>query len=182
MTTTLPELKWKRTLKGHYRKVIQIKVKKRLVTKLSPWLENELLRVSNSLWFYFIVFQFDLSSLPTILDRIFRTKWRSPVKQDRKRKVWHLFLHVFNCYCQRLISWGGNGHWAMCPYKFEIFLILANFLRSIAFFFFFFVWALSPPIVFSRSATREATRTPSLLHYMSSFVLPVVNRNRTKIL
>ena len=31
----------------------------------------------------------------TILERIFGTKWRNPVKLDRKRKVWYLFLLVF---------------------------------------------------------------------------------------
>ena len=31
----------------------------------------------------------------TIADKIFGTKWTNPVKLDRKRKVWYLFLHVF---------------------------------------------------------------------------------------
>ena len=31
----------------------------------------------------------------TIPDKIFGTKWSNPVKLDRKRKVWHLFLRVF---------------------------------------------------------------------------------------
>ena len=31
----------------------------------------------------------------TIPDKIFGTKWSNPVKLDRKRKVWYLFLHVF---------------------------------------------------------------------------------------
>ena len=30
--------------------------------------------------------------LPTIPDKIFGTKWSNPVKLDRKRKVWYLFL------------------------------------------------------------------------------------------
>ena len=40
----------------------------------------------------------------TILDKIFGTKWSKPVKLDRKRKVWYLFLGVFNCYLQSLSS------------------------------------------------------------------------------
>ena len=31
----------------------------------------------------------------TILDKIFGTKWSNPVKLDRERKVWYLFLCVF---------------------------------------------------------------------------------------
>ena len=31
----------------------------------------------------------------TIPDKIFGTKWRNPVKLDRRRKVWYLFLRVF---------------------------------------------------------------------------------------
>ena len=31
----------------------------------------------------------------TILDNIFGTKWSNLVKQDRKRKVWYLFLCDF---------------------------------------------------------------------------------------
>ena len=31
----------------------------------------------------------------TIPDKIFGTKWSNPVKLDRKRKVWYLFLPVF---------------------------------------------------------------------------------------
>ena len=31
----------------------------------------------------------------TILDKIFGTKWSNPVKLDRKRKIWYLFMHVF---------------------------------------------------------------------------------------
>ena len=37
-----------------------------------------------------------------IPDRIFGTKWSNPVKLDRKRKVWYLFLRV---YWQSLSSW-----------------------------------------------------------------------------
>ena len=32
---------------------------------------------------------------PTILDKIFGTKWGNPVKLDRKRKVSYLFLSAF---------------------------------------------------------------------------------------
>ena len=32
---------------------------------------------------------------PTIPDKIFGTKWTNPVKLDRIRKVWYLFLRVF---------------------------------------------------------------------------------------
>ena len=31
----------------------------------------------------------------TIPDKMFETKWSNPVKLDRKRKVWYLFLRVF---------------------------------------------------------------------------------------
>ena len=31
----------------------------------------------------------------TIPDKIFGTKWNNPVKLDRRRKVWYLFLRVF---------------------------------------------------------------------------------------
>ena len=31
----------------------------------------------------------------TIPKKIFGTKWSNPVKLDRKRKVWYLFLRVF---------------------------------------------------------------------------------------
>ena len=34
-------------------------------------------------------------SVTTIPDKIFGTKWSNPVKLDRKRKVWYLFLRVF---------------------------------------------------------------------------------------
>ena len=39
----------------------------------------------------------------TITDKIFGTKWRNPVKLDRKKKF-GFFLLFFNCYYQRLIS------------------------------------------------------------------------------
>ena len=58
-------------------------------------------------------------------------------------------------------------HWAMAPPKFEIFLVFPYFPRS---------------QLLSRSATREATRMPSLLYQMSRFVLLVVNRICTKTL
>ena len=35
------------------------------------------------------------SKKPTIPDKIVGTKWSNPVKMDRKKKVWYLFLHVF---------------------------------------------------------------------------------------
>ena len=34
-------------------------------------------------------------NLRTIPDKIFGTKWSNPVNLDRKRKVWYLFLRVF---------------------------------------------------------------------------------------
>ena len=33
--------------------------------------------------------------LNTILDKIFGTKWSNPVKMERERKLWYLFLRVF---------------------------------------------------------------------------------------
>ena len=67
---------------------------------------------------------------PTILDKIFVTKQWNPVKTDRNRKLWYLFLRGFNCYRQGLISWGGTGGWAICPVRFEISLIFRQFQRS----------------------------------------------------
>ena len=31
----------------------------------------------------------------TIPEKIFGTKWNNPVKWDKRRKVWYLFLRVF---------------------------------------------------------------------------------------
>ena len=31
----------------------------------------------------------------TIPDKIFETKWRNPIKLERKKKVWYLFLCAF---------------------------------------------------------------------------------------
>ena len=36
-----------------------------------------------------------LACAATIADKIFGTKWSNPVKLDRNRKVWYLFLHGF---------------------------------------------------------------------------------------
>ena len=33
--------------------------------------------------------------LPTISDKIFGSKWNNPVKLERRRKVWYLYLRVF---------------------------------------------------------------------------------------
>ena len=35
-----------------------------------------------------------LPTRATIPDKIFGTKWSNPVKLDRKRKVWYMFLNV----------------------------------------------------------------------------------------
>ena len=47
----------------------------------------------------FHLFLFDVhqenKTLTTIPEKIFGTKWSNPVKLDRKRKVWYLFLRVF---------------------------------------------------------------------------------------
>ena len=32
---------------------------------------------------------------PAIPDKTFGTKWINPVKLERKRKVWYLFLQIF---------------------------------------------------------------------------------------
>ena len=40
----------------------------------------------------FIMIFRDVSTIP---DKIFGTKWSNPVKLDRRRKVWYLFLRVF---------------------------------------------------------------------------------------
>ena len=60
----------------------------------------------------------------TILGKIFGTKWRNPVKLDRKRKFQYLLLRFFDCYRQSLISGRET------PPKFEVFLIFPYFLRS----------------------------------------------------
>ena len=46
----------------------------------------------------------------TILGKIFGTKWRNPVKLDRKRKFQYLLLRFFDCYRQSLISGRETGH------------------------------------------------------------------------
>ena len=48
--------------------------------------------------------QYKRVPVPTILDKIFGTKWSNPVKLDMKRQVWYLYLCVFNCYSQSLKS------------------------------------------------------------------------------
>ena len=39
-----------------------------------------------------------------IQGKIFGRKCSNPLKLNRKRKVWHLLLHVFNCYSKNRIS------------------------------------------------------------------------------
>ena len=93
-----------------------------------------------------------LKTLETILQ-----SWAKYLEQNReiqsswtgKEKFDIYFCVFFHCYCQ------------MSPPKFEIFLIFPYFLRS---------------YVLSRSATREATHIPSLLYWISRFVLLLVNR------
>ena len=48
--------------------------------------------------------------IPRFPDKIFETKWRDPVKLDRKRKVCYLFLRLFYWYCRCLTSWTKTGH------------------------------------------------------------------------
>ena len=67
------------------------------------------------------------------MEKEFGTKLRNPVKFDRARKVWYLFLlffFFFDYYCQTLISWREAGRYAMSTPKFGIFLITLNFQRS----------------------------------------------------
>ena len=47
----------------------------------------------------------------TILDKIFGTKWRNPVKLDRARKVWYLLLRVFWLLLLKFNFW--NEDWAL---------------------------------------------------------------------
>ena len=56
-----------------------------LILKYSPDAQTS----TYSMIFYHIL------SHSTIPDTIFGTKWSNPVKLDRKRKVWYLFLGVF---------------------------------------------------------------------------------------
>ena len=44
-------------------------------------------------------------------------KWNNPVKLERKRKVWDVFLRFFNCYRQSLSSWRETRHQALCSPK-----------------------------------------------------------------
>ena len=39
-----------------------------------------------------------------IQGKIFGRKCSNPLKLNRERKVWHLLLHVFNCYSKNRIS------------------------------------------------------------------------------
>ena len=43
---------------------------------------------------YSMIF-YHILSYSTIPDKILGTKWSNPVKLDRKKKVWYLFLRVF---------------------------------------------------------------------------------------
>ena len=65
------------------------------------------------------------------------------------------------CYCLSLISGTGTGHRAMSPQNLRFF---QSFLIS------------------NSSATREATRIPSLLYQISNFVLLVATRTCSKTL
>ena len=62
-------------------------------------------------------FYFQLSSLQkyffkaTILGKIFRTKWRNPVKLDRTTKVWYLLLRLFWLLLPKFNLW--KGDWAL---------------------------------------------------------------------
>ena len=37
----------------------------------------------------------------TIPDKIFGTKWSNPVKLDKQRNVWYVFLHVFQLLLEK---------------------------------------------------------------------------------
>ena len=100
--------------------------------------------------------------LPTIIDKIFRTKSRNPVK------FFDICLCVlFDCYYQRLISGRRTGHQVISPPKFEIFLIFLNFLGS---------------SVLSHLVTRETTPRLNLLYYFLSLVLLAANLTCAKTL
>ena len=51
-------------------------------------------------------------------------------KLEKKKKVWYLFLRVFEMLLSKSIFLTEAGHEAMCPPKFKIFIIFPNFLRS----------------------------------------------------
>ena len=42
-----------------------------------------------------VKYKIKFTSTSTIPGKIFGTKWSNPVKLERKRKVWYLFLRVF---------------------------------------------------------------------------------------
>ena len=102
-----------------------------------------------------------LMTASTTSDKMFGTKYRNLVKLDKNRKRSHLS-------CQSLISGKETGHKARSPAKFVIFLIFSNFLIS--------------PKSLNCLATSETTRIPSLLYWISSFVLLVANRTCTETL
>ena len=45
----------------------------------------------------------------TIQEKIFGTKWSNPVKLDRKRKVWYLFLCFLTAICKVYVLEGRLG-------------------------------------------------------------------------
>ena len=52
-----------------------------------------------------------ICSPSTISDKIFGTEWRNPVKLDRKRKVWYLFLRIFELLLPKPNLF--KGDWAL---------------------------------------------------------------------
>ena len=49
-------------------------------------------------------------------------------KSRQEKKVWYLFLHVFNCYCQSLISWRETCVQGYVSTWIEFFLVLPKIL------------------------------------------------------
>ena len=50
-------------------------------------------------------------SLPTILDKIFGSKYRNPVKSDRTTKLWYPLYYIFLLLLPKFNFW--EGDWAL---------------------------------------------------------------------
>lgn len=95
--------------------------------------------------------------------------WKKLKPKAELKKIRKTFLLLYcccsDCCCQKFISGGGTGQYGVSSLNFDVFLIFCNFRRS---------------DVLICSGTQEATCTPSLLYWISSPVLLVMNWTSTK--